>query len=128
MPWFARSHGATTFQAGCDATWTQTAAVPTTAPGDEALRVYQWCTNVGLVSSVLRALDEGTPSGAFVGPARFGQLRGRPELLPIYDSAANPAVIGTDHSVALGFETVATNQDGQDVARGTWTNIVRGVS
>jgi len=26
------------------------------------------------------------------------------------------------------FETVSTNQDGQEVARGTWTNIVRGVS
>ena len=26
------------------------------------------------------------------------------------------------------FETVSTNQDGQEVARGLWTNIVRGVS
>ena len=26
------------------------------------------------------------------------------------------------------FETVSTNQDGQQVVRGTWTNIVRGVS
>ncbi len=26
------------------------------------------------------------------------------------------------------FESVSTNQDGQEVARGTWTNIVRGVS
>jgi acyl dehydratase len=26
------------------------------------------------------------------------------------------------------FETVSTNQAGQEVARGTWTNIVRGVS
>ena len=26
------------------------------------------------------------------------------------------------------FETVSTNQDGQEVVRGTWTNIVRGVS
>ncbi len=26
------------------------------------------------------------------------------------------------------FETVSTNQNGQEVARGTWTNIVRGVS
>jgi acyl dehydratase len=26
------------------------------------------------------------------------------------------------------FETVSMNQDGQEVARGTWTNIVRGVS
>jgi acyl dehydratase len=26
------------------------------------------------------------------------------------------------------FETVSTNQDGHEVVRGTWTNIVRGVS
>jgi len=26
------------------------------------------------------------------------------------------------------FETVSTNQDGQEVVRGTWTNIVRGAS
>jgi acyl dehydratase len=26
------------------------------------------------------------------------------------------------------FESVSTNQDGQEVVRGTWTNIVRGVS
>lgn len=25
------------------------------------------------------------------------------------------------------FETVSTNQDGREVARGTWTNIVRGI-
>ena len=41
--------------------------------------------------STLRALDGGTPSGAFVGPARLGQLRGPPELLDVYASAADPA-------------------------------------
>jgi NAD(P)-dependent dehydrogenase (short-subunit alcohol dehydrogenase family) len=41
--------------------------------------------------STLRALDRATPSGAFVGPARFGQLRGRPELLDVYASARDPA-------------------------------------
>ena len=41
--------------------------------------------------STLRALDHSTPSGAFVGPARFGQLRGRPELLDVYASAKDPA-------------------------------------
>jgi NAD(P)-dependent dehydrogenase (short-subunit alcohol dehydrogenase family) len=41
--------------------------------------------------STLRALDPGTPSGAFVGPARFGQLRGRPQLLDVYVSAKNLA-------------------------------------
>ncbi len=32
----------------------------------------------------LRALDHSTPSGAFVGPGRLGQTRGRPELLEVY--------------------------------------------
>jgi NAD(P)-dependent dehydrogenase (short-subunit alcohol dehydrogenase family) len=41
--------------------------------------------------STLRALDHSTPSGAFVGPARFGQHRGRPELLDVYASAKDPA-------------------------------------
>jgi hypothetical protein len=39
----------------------------------------------------LSALDHGTPSGAFVGPARFGQLRGRRELLDVYASAKDAA-------------------------------------
>ena len=42
--------------------------------------------------SILRALHHSTPSGAFVGPARFGQVRGRPELLDVYAGAADPAV------------------------------------
>jgi NAD(P)-dependent dehydrogenase (short-subunit alcohol dehydrogenase family) len=41
--------------------------------------------------SVLRGLDRDTPSGAFVRPARFGQLRGPPELLEIYDCAKSAA-------------------------------------
>ena len=41
--------------------------------------------------STLRALDHSTPSGAFVGPARLGQLRGRPKLLDVYASAKDPA-------------------------------------
>ncbi len=41
--------------------------------------------------STLRALDPSTPGGAFVGPARFGQFRGRPELLEVYDSAKDRA-------------------------------------
>jgi NAD(P)-dependent dehydrogenase (short-subunit alcohol dehydrogenase family) len=41
--------------------------------------------------STLRALDRSTPSGAFVGPARFAQHRGRPELLDVYDSVGDPA-------------------------------------
>ena len=41
--------------------------------------------------STLRALDRSTPSGAFVGPARFAQHRGPPELLDVYASASDPA-------------------------------------
>ena len=41
--------------------------------------------------STLRALDPSTPSGAFVGPARFAQHRGPPELLDVYDSARDPS-------------------------------------
>jgi NAD(P)-dependent dehydrogenase (short-subunit alcohol dehydrogenase family) len=40
----------------------------------------------------LRALDHSTPSGAFVGPTRFGQVRGRPELLDVYPTGSDPAV------------------------------------
>jgi NAD(P)-dependent dehydrogenase (short-subunit alcohol dehydrogenase family) len=41
--------------------------------------------------STLRALDPATPSGAFVGSAWFGQLRGPPKLLKVYASARDPA-------------------------------------
>ena len=44
--------------------------------------------------SVLRAMDERTPGGAFVGPARFRQFRGPPELLEVYASATSPATAG----------------------------------
>jgi NAD(P)-dependent dehydrogenase (short-subunit alcohol dehydrogenase family) len=40
----------------------------------------------------LRALDHSTPSGAFVGPASLGQVRGRPELLEVYSSGRDPQV------------------------------------
>jgi NAD(P)-dependent dehydrogenase (short-subunit alcohol dehydrogenase family) len=41
--------------------------------------------------ATLRALDPSTPSGAFVGPARFAQHRGPPELLDVYTSGKDPA-------------------------------------
>jgi NAD(P)-dependent dehydrogenase (short-subunit alcohol dehydrogenase family) len=41
--------------------------------------------------ATLRALDDATPGGAFVGPRRFGQLRGPPELLEVYAAAKDPA-------------------------------------
>jgi NAD(P)-dependent dehydrogenase (short-subunit alcohol dehydrogenase family) len=41
--------------------------------------------------ATLRSVDhDTTPSGAFVGPARFGQFRGPPELLEVYASAKDP--------------------------------------
>ena len=39
----------------------------------------------------LRALDHSTPSGAFVGPAALGQVRGRPELLEVYPNGQDLA-------------------------------------
>ncbi len=39
----------------------------------------------------LRALDHSTPSGAFVGPTHFGQMRGRPELLDVFTSGKDVA-------------------------------------
>ena len=41
--------------------------------------------------STVKALEPNTPSGAFVGPSGFAQLRGRPELLDVYTSAKDPA-------------------------------------
>ncbi|HVE74418.1 MAG TPA: SDR family NAD(P)-dependent oxidoreductase [Mycobacteriales bacterium] len=37
----------------------------------------------------LRALAPTTPSGSFVGPRAFGQVRGAPHLLDVYPSGAN---------------------------------------
>jgi NAD(P)-dependent dehydrogenase (short-subunit alcohol dehydrogenase family) len=39
----------------------------------------------------LRALDESTPSGAFVAPAGIAQFRGMPELVEVYPSARDPS-------------------------------------
>jgi len=64
---------------------------------DQLARVSKVVTSVLLPSTAagaratLRAVDDSTPSGAFVGPARFGQLRGPPEFLDVYDSAKDPA-------------------------------------
>ncbi|MDQ3503376.1 MAG: SDR family NAD(P)-dependent oxidoreductase [Actinomycetota bacterium] len=56
-----------------------------------ATRVALQSASAGALST-LRALDHSTPSGAFVGPAHFGQFRGRPELLEVYPTASDPAV------------------------------------
>jgi NAD(P)-dependent dehydrogenase (short-subunit alcohol dehydrogenase family) len=39
----------------------------------------------------LRALDPSTPSGAMVAPARFGQSRGRPELVEVFATGRDEA-------------------------------------
>jgi NAD(P)-dependent dehydrogenase (short-subunit alcohol dehydrogenase family) len=39
----------------------------------------------------LRALHHSTPSGAFVGPRAFGQVRGRPELIDVYPTGRDEA-------------------------------------
>ena len=63
--------------------------------------------------------------------ARLAGVRvGRAGLLGRRDQHGH---VGEGHLGAGGmgfyvFETVSTNQDGQEVVRGTWTNIVRGVS
>jgi len=62
--------------------------VPLAGP---ALRLAAQSATAGALPT-LRALDHSTPSGAFVGPARLGQWRGRPELLAVYPSASDPAV------------------------------------
>lgn len=60
-------------------------------------RISKVATRVVLPSAAagaratLRAVDDATPSGTFVGPARFAQLRGPPEFLNVYPSASNPA-------------------------------------
>ena len=43
------------------------------------------------VRGTLRALDETTPSGAFIAPSGFAQIRGLPELAEVYPSAKDPA-------------------------------------
>jgi NAD(P)-dependent dehydrogenase (short-subunit alcohol dehydrogenase family) len=59
--------------------------------------VAKGLTNLALQSSTagalptLRALDHSTPSGAFVGPAALGQVRGRPELLDVYPTGKDAA-------------------------------------
>jgi NAD(P)-dependent dehydrogenase (short-subunit alcohol dehydrogenase family) len=61
------------------------------APASKAVTAVLLQSAAAGALSTLRALDPATPSGAFVGPARFGQLRGRPELLDVYASAQDPA-------------------------------------
>lgn len=53
--------------------------------------VTRCCFRRPPAQSTLRALDRGTPSCAFVGPAGLAQLGGRPELLDVYPSATNTA-------------------------------------
>ena len=47
---------------------------------------------------------------------------------PITTEASVKDIYEKDGMGFYVFESVSTNQDGQEVVRGTWTNIVRGVS
>lgn len=69
--------------------------------------------------STLRALDPTTPSGALVGPAKLGGLRGPPELLEIYPSASDPTTAA--HLWELTEQTLGITSDrgsppGQDAS------------
>jgi len=55
-----------------------------------AVRVAMQSASAGALPT-LRGLDHSTPSGAFVGPNRLGQTRGRPELLEVFPSGREPA-------------------------------------
>ena len=61
------------------------------APVSKALTRVAFQSAAAGAQPTLRALHHSTPSGAFVGPARFGQVRGRPELLDVYASGKDPA-------------------------------------
>jgi len=65
--------------------------VPLLAPASRVLTKVALQSAAAGALPTLRALDHSTPSGAFVGPDRLGQVRGRPELLEVYPSAADPA-------------------------------------
>ena len=65
--------------------------LPLLAPVSKAVQAVALPSAAAGALPVLRALDNSTPGGAFVGPARFGQVRGRPELLEVYPSAGDPA-------------------------------------
>ena len=61
------------------------------APASKAVTALLLQSAAAGALSTLRALDPSTPNGAFVGPVRFGQHRGPPELLDVYASARDPA-------------------------------------
>lgn len=73
---------------------------------DAAFRLALQSARAG-AQPVLRALDPATPSGSFVGPRRFGQVRGRPELLELYATAADRRV--RDHLWELTEQVLATS-------------------
>ena len=51
-------------------------------------------------------------------PARATRSRPPPKCLEIYEKDGKGFYV---------FETTSVNQDGEQVVRGVWTNIVRGV-
>jgi NAD(P)-dependent dehydrogenase (short-subunit alcohol dehydrogenase family) len=57
---------------------------------DRALKVVLQGAPAGALPT-LRALDRSTPSGALVGPAHLGQVRGRPEIVEMFSTGRDEA-------------------------------------
>jgi NAD(P)-dependent dehydrogenase (short-subunit alcohol dehydrogenase family) len=55
-------------------------------------RVAMQSATAGALPTVRAAVDPEVANGAFVGPRRWGQLRGAPELLDVYSTGADRAV------------------------------------
>ena len=60
-------------------------------PGLALIRPIVFQSATAGAQPTLRALDRATPSGAFVGPKKLNQVRGRPELLDVYTNGSDPA-------------------------------------
>ena len=65
--------------------------LPLLAPASRLLTTLALPSAAAGALPTLRALHHSTPSGAFVGPARFGQVLGRPELLDVPASGRDTA-------------------------------------
>jgi NAD(P)-dependent dehydrogenase (short-subunit alcohol dehydrogenase family) len=60
-------------------------------PALQLVRPIVFQSAVAGAQPTLRALDPATPSGAFVGPKKLNQVRGKPELLDVYTNGSDPA-------------------------------------
>ena len=58
---------------------------------DLAMSLVLPSASAGALPTLRAATDPDVPSGAFVGPTLFGQVRGRPELIDVYPTGSDPA-------------------------------------